>query len=67
MRSPKTTADLAGLMDELIDYAHDVLVNGEETVRVDKETGETTVTRVKPGAAMLGQIRQLLKDQGIRD
>ena len=40
------------------------LKEGEEVVTKDAE-GKTVVTRVKPSAATLGQIRQFLKDNNI--
>ena len=49
----------------LAEHFADVLVNGEEVKSVDRETGEVTLKRVPPSAAMLNQIRQFLKDNGV--
>jgi hypothetical protein len=50
---------LVSLFDKLVENMDDILTNGEEVVAGD------AVVRVKPKAATLNVIRQLLKDNGI--
>jgi hypothetical protein len=59
------TKQLDGLHQMLATHFEDVLRNGEEVIQIDKESGERIVTRVKPSAAMLNQIRTFLKDNHI--
>jgi hypothetical protein len=59
------TKQLDGLHQLLASYLEDVLRNGEEVIHIDRESGERTVTRVKPSAAMTNQIRTFLKDNHI--
>lgn len=46
-------------------HFEDVLKYGEEITVTNRETGEVRKERVKPSAAMLNQIRQFLKDNGV--
>jgi len=43
----------------------DILTHGEKVKWVDKETGEVHEKRVGISAAMMNQIRQFLKDNGV--
>lgn len=60
-----TSDDLDPIHEALAAHFADVLKNGEKVMQTDRETGVITEKRVAPSAAMLNQIRQFLKDNGI--
>lgn len=60
-----TVNDLDPMHEALAEHFLDILKNGEEVVNINRETGERTVIRTKPSAAMMNQIRQFLKDNNV--
>src|SRR5574337_631531 len=60
-----TVNDLDPMHEALSAHFLDILKNGEEVINIDRETGERTVARCKPSAAMMNQIRQFLKDNNV--
>lgn len=62
--SKATPEAMGALHGALAEHFADILKNGELVPTTDSE-GNTVYTRVKPGAAMMAQIRQFLKDNHI--
>ena len=65
MAAKMTADELDPMHAALAAHFMDILTNGEVVEVKDRETGEVSHVRVPPSAAMMNQIRQFLKDNGV--